>query len=123
MDQLFAGAVISILSAGLGFLAAHSQRRTARSERRASVATVLLVELSWLEYNLRARYDHPKAADSTRRVVAAGLDLHQQDFPLFRPSTVRRLLTFRGLVRDIEISQENLSEASEELNRSSASFL
>lgn len=115
MEELFAGAVIAVLSGSLGYLAAVWASRSVLVERRASVATVLLAELSWLESSLREKYGNPRVAGgSSRRLTTDSFDRFESDFVLFRSPTVRILLQFRGLVRDIEISISNLNRSEKE---------
>jgi hypothetical protein len=102
------GGIIAIASALLGYWAAVAQSKRERRERRVAIATALLTELRWLERILRKLAQHNEAAASTVRPTTDVHDEFQSEFLLFGPETLRLLLYFRGLIRDIELSRENI---------------
>ncbi|GAC1516561.1 MAG: hypothetical protein NVS1B4_12170 [Gemmatimonadaceae bacterium] len=115
---LVSGGALALVSAGLGFFAGDVRKRIDDRRRRAAIATALLIELRWLEQNLRALHGHPQAALSTRQLITPVFDQFATDSVLFfRPGTVRGILHFRALVRDIQVSKDVVRPESSSIER------
>jgi hypothetical protein len=99
-SDVFAGGLLTILAAGLGYIAARYQGWIDRRRDRRALATAMLSELRWLEGLLRQVYDHGPASfyDPFDHPVLAGL-LERLD--LFAPTTAERLSHFHSLLRDV----------------------
>ena len=112
VSEFLAGAGLALVSAALGFVAGGLGQWRDKRARRKSVATLLLVELRWQELLLRKLAGHAEAASSTVRTLTDVYDRFAHDVVLFEPETARRLLEFRGLIRDMEVSRETISNLS-----------
>ena len=118
MSEFVAGTLLALFSATLGFAAGRLGTWRDRQKRRIAVATALLIELRWLERILRRLACHNQAASSTVRPLTDVQDQFQADFILFKPRTLRTLLHLRGMIRDMELSQETLQRIPEAIDDS-----
>lgn len=110
MTDFLTGAGLALVSVALGFVAGRFGQWREKRARRKSVATLLLVELRWQEPMLRKLAGHTEAASSTVRPLTDVYDRFAHDVVLFEPETARRLLEFRGLIRDMEVSRETINK-------------
>ncbi|GAC1462857.1 MAG: hypothetical protein PVSMB1_13410 [Gemmatimonadaceae bacterium] len=118
MLTLVSGGALALVSAELGLFAGDVRKRIDDRRRRAAIATALLIELRWLEQNLRALHGHPQAALSTRQLITPVFDQFATDSVLFfRPGTVRGILHFRALVRDIQVPKDVVRPESSSIER------
>jgi hypothetical protein len=95
--------VAAFLTAWLGYRYWRKQWEHDRAVRRQSIATVFLVEIRWIERALRRIAARKGAGLSTIVVVPATYDRFERDLVLFSPAVIAQLITFRGLVRDLEL--------------------
>lgn len=101
------GAILSLLSAMLGFWAGFLKQHREDAKKRAAVASALLTELRWLERMLRKMARHDQAS-STVRITPGVYDRFEGELVLFDSDVTAPILHFRAFIRDIETSRENV---------------
>jgi hypothetical protein len=104
MSEFILGSAVALIAAGIGYFANQVQQRSAERRRRQLLANLFLIELYWLEDALRSTYSHPKAATYNIRLTTETYERHEADLLLFPPATVRLLVNFYGILKDLNVS-------------------
>lgn len=113
-SDILTGALLVILAAGLGYVAARYQGWVERRRDRLVLATAMLSELRWLEGLLRQVYQHGPASfyDPFDHPILAGL---VERLDLFAPATAERLSHFYSLLRDVRAGMNEYRANAEKL--------